>query len=104
MRVDQFSPCCSKCFGERERERDAERGRKGLEWGETGEGRNSGVCAMNYVQFSHSFRRAAGRRRRRTWRARPGQHRSQAAAVRAADSSNNTKRRRKHRSRYSEMF
>lgn len=103
MRVDQFSPCCSKCFGERERERDAERGRKGLEWGETGEGRNSGVCAMNYVQFSHSFRRAAGRRRR-TRRARPGQHRSQAAAVRAADSSNNTKRRRKHRSRYSEMF
>lgn len=103
MRVDQFSPCCSKCFGERERERDAERGRKGLEWGETGEGRNSGVCAMNYVQFSHSFRRAAGRRRRRR-RARPGQHRSQAAAVRAADSSNNTKRRRKHRSRYSEMF
>lgn len=103
MRVDQFSLCCSKCFGERERERDAERGRKGLEWGETGEGRNSGVCAMNYVQFSHSFRRAAGRRRR-TRRARPGQHRSQAAAVRAADSSNNTKRRRKHRSRYSEMF
>lgn len=103
MRVDQFSPCCSKCFGERERERDAERGRKGLEWGETGEGRNSGVCAMNYVQFSHSFRRAAGRRRR-TRRARPGQHRSQAAAVRAADSSNNTKRRRKHRSRYSETF